>query len=141
MAYRQGAAEATPGYVPSRQLTSLLDQVSVGGLAVVLETLLMFVALAGVFNQLQDALDYIWGVEPKPRDGLLSRARRRFLSILGVLGMAFLLLVSLVLTTLFTAGGQAVFSHVPGPETVNQLVFRGVSFIAVTLIFAMILSC
>jgi membrane protein len=101
----------------------------------------MFVALAGVFNQLQDALDYIWGVEPKPRDGLLSRARRRFLSILGVLGMAFLLLVSLVLTTLFTAGGQAVFSHVPGPETVNQRVFRGVSFIAVTLIFAMILSC
>jgi len=77
-------------------------------------------------------------VEPKPRGGLLSRVRRRFLSILGILGTAFLLLVSLVMTAAFTAGGRKVFAYVPGPAVVDKTIAGVVSFVAITLLFAMI---
>src|SRR4051794_5247529 len=55
----------------------------------------------GVFAQLQDALNTVWGVVPAPGFGkhaLLSFLRQRFISFAMVLGICFLLLVSLVLS-------------------------------------------
>jgi len=106
----------------------------VGGVAAVLEATTLLFALTGAFDQLQDALNWIWGVEPKRHGGFLSRFRRRFLSILGMLGTAFLLLVSLVMT----AGGQAVFSYLPGSGLLHNSIVAVISFAAVTLLFAMI---
>ena len=81
----------------------------VSGLAAVVEAATLLFALAGAFDQLQDALNCTWGVEPKRHGGLMSRFQHRFLWILGVLGTAFLLLVSLVLLV----GGQAFLSSCP----------------------------
>ena len=50
---------------------------------------------SGVFGQLQDALNTIWGVKPKPGGGLWGFIRTRFLSFAMVGGVCFLLLVSL----------------------------------------------
>src|SRR5262245_54761013 len=116
------------------QLLDSWQKNGVGKLAAVVEVATLFFALAGAFDQLQDALNWIWGVEPKAQGGILSRVRRRFLSILGVLGTAFLLLVSLVMT----AGGQAFVSHLPGTDFVNQSIVSVTSFVSVTLLFAMI---
>jgi membrane protein len=118
----------------------LLDswqKTGVGGLTTVAEMATLFFALAGAFDQLQDALNWIWGVEPKAEGGLLTRARRRFLSMLGVLGTAFLLLVSLVMTAGLTVGGQAFLSRLPGPALVSKGIAAVTSFLAVTLLFAM----
>jgi membrane protein len=114
------------------------EEAGVKGYAIATEAVIMFAALAGAFDQLQDALNYIWGVEPKPQGGMLGRLRRRFLSVSGVLGTAFLLLVSLVITGALTAGGQTLVSHFPGSPIVNKGLAAVVSFVAVTLLFAMI---
>ncbi|HWC50318.1 MAG TPA: YihY/virulence factor BrkB family protein [Nitrospira sp.] len=106
----------------------------VGGLAALAEAATLLFALAGAFDHLQDALNWIWGVEPKRQGGVLRRFRHRFLSILGILGTAFLLLVSLVMT----AGGQAVFSYLPGSGLLRNTIVGIISFVAVTLLFAMI---
>jgi membrane protein len=106
----------------------------VGGLAALAEAATLLFALAGAFDHLQDALNWIWGVEPKRQGGVLRRFRYRFLSILGILGTAFLLLVSLVMT----AGGQAVFSYLPGSGLLRNTIVGIISFVAVTLLFAMI---
>jgi membrane protein len=50
---------------------------------------------SGVFGQLQDALNIIWGVKSKPGKSLVSFLRARFLSFAMVAGVCFLLLVSL----------------------------------------------
>ena len=55
---------------------------------------------SGVFGQLQDALNTIWGVKPKPGGGLLGFIRTRFLSFAMVGGVCFLLLVSLTVEML-----------------------------------------
>ena len=98
----------------------------------------LFFAAAGAFDQLQDALNAIWGVEPKSSGSMLLRVRQRFLSLLGLLGTAFLLLVSLAVSAGLTAFGQAFSSKIPGPDLVGQTVISLVSFGVITLLFAMI---
>ena len=69
---------------------------------------------------------------------MLLRVRQRFLSLLGLLGTAFLLLVSLAVSAGLTAFGQAFSSKIPGPDLVGQTVISLVSFGVITLLFAMI---
>jgi membrane protein len=60
---------------------------------------------SSVFSQLQDALNTIWEVQPKPA-GLVGSLKRRLLPMSMVLGIGFLLLVSLVLSAALSAPGH-----------------------------------
>jgi membrane protein len=53
---------------------------------------------SGVFGELQSALNKIWEVKPKPGRGIKGMLRDRFFSFSMVMGVAFLLLVSLVVS-------------------------------------------
>ena len=68
---------------------------------------LMF-GLWGVFGELQDALNTIWGVTTKPGRGVLVIIRERFWSFTMVVGVGFLLLVSLALSAWIAAMGMFV---------------------------------
>src|SRR5207247_11114575 len=57
-----------------------------GVLATVLGLITLFVGAAGVFGQLQDALNTIWEVQPKPGRGIWGFVKDRFLSFTMVLG-------------------------------------------------------
>src|SRR6266702_8790487 len=59
--------------------------------------------LWGVFGELQDGLNTIWGVTPKPGRRVRDILRERFLSFTMVVGIGFLLLVSLVLSAWLAA--------------------------------------
>jgi len=98
----------------------------------------LFFAAAGAFDQLQDALNTIWGVEPKQQGGMVARVRHRFLSILGLLGTGFLLLVSLAVSAALTAFGRAFSSRIPGPDVIGVTISSLVTFAIITLLFAMI---
>src|SRR5262249_32661102 len=74
-----------------------------GTLATVLGIMMLVVGAMGLFGQLQDALNTIWGVQPKPGRGILGFLRDRWLSFSMVLGSAFLLLVSLVVSAAMAA--------------------------------------
>ena len=63
----------------------------------------LLVGAGGVFGQLQDSLNTIWGVRAKPGAGIASFIRARFLSFSMVLGIGFLLLISMALTIFLTA--------------------------------------
>jgi membrane protein len=63
---------------------------------------------SGVFGQLQDSLNTIWEVRPKPGRGWMGMIRDRFLSFSMVLGVAFLLLVSLLVSTVLSALGATL---------------------------------
>src|SRR5436190_11960504 len=59
----------------------------------------LLMGAAGVFGQLQDSLNTIWGVTTKPGKSIGAFIRDRFFSMAMVLGIGFLLLVSMALTT------------------------------------------
>ena len=68
-----------------------------GLLATIVGIALAIFGASGVFGQLQDALNTIWGVKPKSGGGLAGFLRTRFLSFAMVGGICFLMLVSLTL--------------------------------------------
>lgn len=104
------AAEQTRAMV--RQAGEHLEE---GG---VLTTMLGLGALlfgaTGAFAQLQTALNTAWGVRPDPaQGGLRNFFIKRVLSLSMVLGIAFLLLVSLVVSTMLSAFGEVLAEAVP----------------------------
>lgn len=98
---------------------------------------LLFGASA-VFVELHSALNTIWEVAPKPGQGILGEIRDRFLSFAMVLGVAFLLLVSLVLSAGLSALGRLFSSALPGGELLWQVLNFVFSFAMVTGLFALI---
>src|SRR5205807_1108744 len=69
--------------------------------------LLLFGAM-GLFGQLQDAMNTVWEVQPKPGRGWLGLLKDRLLSLSMVMGTIFLLLVSLVVSAGLGAVGSLV---------------------------------
>jgi len=107
------------------------------GAAIIGIVTLLFGA-SGVFGQLQDALNTIWKVEPKPGRGIWGIIQDRFLSLTMVLGTGFLLLVSLVITATLSALSASLSDLMPGGTYVWQPVNLVVSFGVITMLFAMI---
>jgi membrane protein len=96
----------------------------------------LLIGAGGVVGQLQDSLNTIWGVAPKPGLGILGLLRARFFSLAMVLGLGFLLLVSLLVSAALTAALQFVGA---GGESV---LWQGVEFVVslgvITLLIALI---
>ena len=88
----------------------------------------------GAFGELQDALNQIWNVQPKTR-GPIGILKHRFLSFTLVVGIGFLLLVSLVISAALTAA-TTVFGHYVSATMLYGVNF-GLSFVVVTALFAM----
>jgi membrane protein len=109
-----------------------------GILASVLGVAMLLIGASGVFIELQDSLNTIWGVEAKPGRGIKGFLHDRVLSFAMVLGIGFLLLVSLVITAFLGAMGEWMSSTLPGGATLWQGVNMIVSLGVVALLFAMI---
>ncbi len=93
---------------------------------------------SGVFGQLQDALNTIWGVKPKPGGGLMGFIRTRFLSFAMVGGVCFLLLVSLTVETLLRGFAGYLKNVMPGGHIVALALFVLLDLAIIVLLFAMI---
>src|SRR5213080_2530427 len=107
-------------------------------LAMIIGILLALFGASGVFGQLQDALNTIWGVKVKPGGGIWGFLRSRFLSFAMVGGVCFLLLVSLTLESLLNGFSHYVQSFLPGGIVVAMTVYLIFDFAVVVLLFAMI---
>ena len=109
-----------------------------GTIATVIGVVTLLFGASGVFGQLQDALNTIWEVKPKPGQGVWSFVQSRFLSFAMVLVLGFLLLVSLVLSAVLAAIGNFFGNLLPGYVIVGQAINFVVSFGFITLLFAAI---
>ena len=98
----------------------------------------LLVSASGVFAQLKDAMNAVWGLETKPGRGIASLVRDRFLSLTMVLVIGFLLLVSLILSAVIAAATSYLTVLIPVPPVVWRLAAFLVSLGVVTLLFAMI---
>ena len=93
---------------------------------------------SGVFGELQSSMNAIWNVAPKPGRGIWGVIQTRFFSFTMVLGVAFLLLVSLVLSAVLAGVGKFFSSVLPGGEVLWQIVNFVLSLGVITLLFALI---
>jgi membrane protein len=110
-----------------------------GALPTVVGFAMLLFGASGVFVELQDALNTIWKVQPKPGQGLVTFLLDRLLSFTVVLGTGFLLLVSLVVSEALSALNHFVSSvSLPGGAYLWQGINLVVSFGFITLLFGLI---
>lgn len=102
---------------------------------------LLFGAL-GVFNELHNSLNIIWEVKEEKAEGFWQAVKKaivdRFLSFTMVLGIGFLLLVSLVISAGLSATQELLGRAFPIPEFFLQLLNLIISIGVITVLFAMI---
>jgi membrane protein len=100
--------------------------------------LTLLLGAAGVFVQLQDALNVIWDVPPSAGRTVAEQLRDRFLSFALVLGSGFLLLVSLVVSAGLAALNDSLARLAPVSGQFLEVAHVLVSYAVITLLFAMI---
>lgn len=101
---------------------------------------LLFGAL-GVFNELHNSLNIIWDVKVEKPEGFFQAVKKlmidRFLSFTMILGIGFLLLVSLVVTAGLSATQTTIGNAFPLSELMLQIVNLVISIGAITILFAL----
>jgi membrane protein len=103
-----------------------------------LGVLTLLFGLWGVFGELQDALNTIWGVTARPWRGVIGAVKERFWSFTMVVGIGFLLLVSLAASAWLAAVGKFFAQLSPLPVAMMETANALLSFVTITLMFAVI---
>lgn len=136
---RIGGAIGPQGTEQIRSIIENADRPGSGGVVMtVLSIAGLVIGATGAFGQLQAALNMAWEVKTDPeKGGLLSIVTKRLLSFGMILVVGFLLLVSLVLSTVLTAAGSAIASFLPVAigEVALWAIDLGLSLFVITLLF------
>jgi membrane protein len=125
----------------SNMLTSASNPAR-GITATILGIITLIFGALGVFNELHNSLNIIWNVkEEEPKNFLESLKKTildRFLSFTMILGIGFLLLVSLVISAGLSAVQNTLGNAFPLSEFIWQMINLVVSIGVITLLFALI---
>ncbi|MDI3381899.1 YihY/virulence factor BrkB family protein [Xenophilus aerolatus] len=127
------------GALAVQGLVKSASEPSKGLLAGLLSVGVLLVGATTVFAELQSALDRIWHVPAAAKpSGVWSLLRARVLSFGLILALAFLLMVSLLVSTVVAAFGTWAGGYLPGWAVLLQVLNIAVSIGITTLLFAMI---
>jgi len=107
-------------------------------LATGLGAVTLLFGLWGVFGELQDALNSIWGVRSRSGGGVIGAIKRRFWSFTMVVGIGFLLLISLAASAWLAALGKFFAGLLPLPAAMMETANALLSFVVITFMFAVI---
>jgi len=126
----------------AKQIEDIIKNASISGkgtMAATIGVITLIIGATSVFGEIQDSINSIWGIKPKPKQGWLKLIKNRLLSfgIIGTLG--FLLLVSLAVTAIIEGLGNRLKAIFPDVAVVffyiiNLVVTLGVT----TFLFAVI---
>ena len=140
----QGRVSAELGKVFGSQMAESLETMvqaaakpKTGTLATIVGVITLILGASGGFGQLKDALNTIWNVEKKPAAGIKGFIKERFLSMAMVLGIGFLLLVTLVVDAGIAAVGDRLAQFVGGEAVMHTIEFV-ISFAVISVLFAAI---
>lgn len=120
-----------------QSILAAADKPRAGLAATIIGFITLFVGATTVFVQLQQSLNAIWNVRPKSMS-VRSFIVQRLLSFAALVGIGFLLLVSLIVSAGLDAAGKWMGGMVPAHEVIWNIVDAVVSTGIITLLFAMI---
>jgi len=138
-----GQVESLIGGTSADFVRTLLDNAnrpggSSGWVASIVSLLLLLLGATGVLTQLQMSLNTIWNVEARTDIGLMNLVRKRLLSLGMILVIGFLLLVSLVVSSVIAGLSSYLHTMTPGLDSLVQILNFVVSFGITTVLFALI---
>jgi membrane protein len=101
--------------------------------------IILIIGASGVFTEIQDSINYIWGIKAKPKRGLIKFLKNRLMSFSMIGSVAFLLLVGLIVNSLMDILSQRLALYFPQDTiylfyVVNTLIV----YLIITLLFTVI---
>ena len=104
----------------------------VGGIA-------LLIGASGVFSEIQDSLNFIWGIEAKPKRGIIKFLQNRVMSFSMIASVGFLLVVGLVINSLTDVLGHRLAIRFPKDSVyVFYIANIAILFIIIMLLFTLI---
>ena len=120
------------------QLQEIIKSASITGkskLAAIIGFITLLVGATSVFAEIQDSINGIWGLKPKPKRGWLKMLQNRFLSFSVIISLGFLLLVSLGVSSVIDGFSDRLKAHFPD---VTVVVFYIINIFITLLVTASI---
>ncbi|GAB5520166.1 MAG: hypothetical protein RhofKO_24170 [Rhodothermales bacterium] len=134
--------ESLIGPESAEQVQTMIEQAQLdtgsGALSIIVGVIALLFGATGAFIQMQDALNRAWDVEPDPDSGGLKNfIFKRLLSLSMIMGIAFLLMVSLALSAALTAFGDYIASLLPTgfSEVLLQALNLSLSLVIISFLF------
>jgi len=107
--------------------------------AAIIGIIVLVIGASGIFAEIQDSINYIWGIKAKPKRGLIRFVINRLMSFTMIATVGFLLLVSLIFSSLIEVLNKRLLAHFPSETIYLYYFFNVVSvFILTTLLFLII---
>ncbi len=120
------------------QVISNAQQSSGNVWATIIGSLTLLIGATTVFAQLQDGMDTVWDVRPKPGRGIGEVIHDRLLSFLLILGISLVVLLALILSTILNSANSLFGGTFIGSNLVWQIINFVVNTGIMTLVFALV---
>lgn len=128
----------TQGATAIETILKSINQPALGIFATSVGIFAILIGASGAFNELQDALNTIWGVDNKTENFWMITIRQRFLSLGLVLATGFVLLTSLAVNAALSASVSYINNLVPKSVILLESINFVISFCIITFLFALI---
>jgi len=137
-----GQIKGLVGADAAAQIQSMIKNAALntgGKLAAIIGIITLIIGATSVFGEIQDSINQIWNLKPKPKKGWLKMIINRLLSFSVIISLGFILLVSLVLNGLIEALMGRLQAHFPNVTVVLvYIVNLLLTFIVTTALFGVI---
>jgi membrane protein len=137
-----GALSGFMGSDTALQLQEVIKNASIGNkgtIAAVIGVITLVIGATTVFAEIQDSINEIWGLKPKPKRGWLKLLQNRFLSFSVIISLGFILLVSLAVTSVIDGFSERLAARFPEVTVIAFYVLNQILTLAViALIFGVI---
>ncbi|MEP7167990.1 MAG: YihY/virulence factor BrkB family protein [Bacteroidota bacterium] len=109
------------------------------GFAATIGIITLLLGASGVFAEIQDSINFIWGLKAKPKKGVIKFLKNRLMSFSMIGSMGFLLLVGLIVNSVMDVMSKRLESFFPH-ITVSLFYALNITvvFIIITLLFTVI---
>ena len=121
----------------AKQIQDMIKNLELSGkstISVIIGVVTLIIGATTVFGEIQQSINIIWQVKPKPKKGWLKIIKDRVLSGSMIVTLGFLLLVSLVLNGALTAVSTYLEHFLPAfTVTIFNIISIAFSFIVITV--------
>ncbi|MBK8426806.1 MAG: YihY/virulence factor BrkB family protein [Lewinellaceae bacterium] len=133
--------EGLMGKLGAIQLQEMINNVRISGdtpWVTAVGIITFFFGATGVFIEIQDSINTIWSIKAKPKRGWVRFLFTRLISFSMVVGIGFLLMVSLVLSALLSLMDHWINTHIVSFAWLAFIISNMITMGAVLLLFAVV---
>ena len=137
-----GEIRSFVGDAAALQIQDLIKNATIAkgsAFASVASIIALIIGATGIFGEIQDSINFIWGLKAKPKRGILKILVNRLLSFSIIVSVSFILLVSLMVNTVLDILSNRLIKIFP--QITVYLAYAGnflITFIVTTFLFGVI---